>query len=127
RIVEALAAGPDLSLRFVPVVDGATLPADPFSPASPLSATVPILTGSNECEGIPYGNPDDPYWSSEPGDDAALRARVQQLVPISDPDAASLVALYRSHRSGQTAADLAAVIAGDASDLRAAAFQIAAA
>ena len=60
--IDALSSGPDLSLRFVPVVDGTTLPADPFSPASPLSATVPILTGSNECEGIPYGNPDDPYW-----------------------------------------------------------------
>jgi hypothetical protein len=60
RVINALSSGPDLSLRFVPVVDGATLPADPFSPASPLSATVPILTGSNECEGIPYGNPDDP-------------------------------------------------------------------
>jgi len=125
RLIDAMSSGPDLSLRFVPVVDGRTLPADPFGPASPLSATVPILTGSNECEGIPYGNPDDPYWRSEPGDDAALRARVQQLVPVSDADAASLVALYRSHRSGQTAADLAAVIAGDASDLRAAAFAIA--
>jgi para-nitrobenzyl esterase len=127
RLIDALSSGPDLSLRFVPVVDGTTLPADPFSPASSLSATVPILTGSNECEGVPYGNPNDPYWRSEPGDDAALRARVQQLVRISDADAASLVALYRSHRNGQTAADLAAVIAGDASELRAAAFEIAAA
>jgi para-nitrobenzyl esterase len=127
RLIDALGSGPDLSLRFVPVVDGRTLPADPFSPASRLSAAVPILTGSNECEAIPYGNPDDPYWRSEPGDDAALRARVQQLLPISTADAASLVALYRSHRTGQTAADLAAVIAGDASDLRAAAFEIAAA
>jgi para-nitrobenzyl esterase len=127
RLIDALSSGPDLSLRFVPVVDGRTLPADPFSPASSLSATVPILTGSNECEGVPYGNPDDPYWGSEPGDEAALRARVQQLVRISDADAASLVALYRSHRTGQTAADLAAVIAGDASELRAAAFEIAAA
>ena len=48
QIVGALSNGPDLSLRFVPVVDGATLPAHPFSPASPLSATVPILTCSNE-------------------------------------------------------------------------------
>ena len=125
RVIDALSRGPDLSLRFVPVVDGATLPADPFSPASPLSATVPILTGSNECEGIPYGNPDDPYWRSEPEHDAALRARLQQLVPMSDADATSLVAIYRSHRAGQTAADLAAVIAGDVSDLRSAAFAIA--
>ena len=58
-----------LSLRFVPVVDGRTLPAHPFEPAaSDLSATVPLMVGSNECEGIPYGNPDDPYWTSEPAD-----------------------------------------------------------
>ena len=125
RLVEALGTAPDLSQRFVPVVDGATLPADPFSPASPLSATVPILTGSNECEAIPYGNPEDPYWQSEPADDAALRTRVQQLLNVSDSDAARLTTLYRSHRPGQTAGDLAAVIAGDASDLRAAADTIA--
>ena len=125
RLIAALGTAPDLSQRFVPVVDGVTLPADPFRPASPLSATVPILTGSNECEAIPYGNPDDPYWQSEPADDAALRARVQRLLNVSDSEAARLTALYRSHRPGQTAGDLAAVIAGDASDLRAAADTIA--
>jgi para-nitrobenzyl esterase len=118
---------PDLSLRFVPVVDGTTLPADPFSPASPLSATVPILTGSNECEGIPYGNPDDPYWTSEPADDAALRSRLRATMATSDEDAARMIALYRSHRPAATAADLAAIMAGDASELRRAAYTIAAA
>ena len=127
RIIEALASGPDLSLRFVPVVDGTTLPAHPFSPASPLSATVPILTGSNECEGIPYGNPDDVYWREEPADDTALRARLRQLLPISDDGARSLIALYRSNRPRETAADLAAIMAGDASDLRHASYAIAAA
>jgi para-nitrobenzyl esterase len=125
RIIEVLGAAPDLSLRFVPVVDGRTLPADPFSPASPLSATVPILTGSNECEGIPYGSPDDPYWRSEPADDSALRGRLQPLLNVGESEAARLIALYRSHRPEQTSGDLAAVIAGDASDLRAAAYAIA--
>jgi len=128
RIIDALSMpAPDLSLRFVPVVDGRTLPADPFSPASPLSATVPILTGSNECEGIPYGNPDDPYWTSAPSDDAALRVRLRAAVPMSDEEAARTIALYRSHRPGATPADLAAIMAGDASELRRAAFTIAAA
>ena len=44
---------------------------------------------------------------------------------MSEAEATSLVALYRSHRTGQTAADLAAVIAGDLSDLRAAGAAIA--
>jgi para-nitrobenzyl esterase len=124
-IIGALSNGPDLSLRFVPVVDGRTLPAHPFSPASPLSAAVPILTGSNECEGIPYGNPDDAYWRSEPAGDLELRARLQQLLPMSAGEATRLIDLYRSHRPGDTAADLAAVMAGDLSDLRAAASAIA--
>jgi para-nitrobenzyl esterase len=126
RVVAALGGpGSDLSLRFVPVVDGVTLPADPFSPASALSATVPILIGSNECEGIPYGNPEDPYWTSEPGDDTALRSRVRAIVPMSDEDASRMIALYRSHRPSASSADLAAIMAGDASDLRHAADTIA--
>ena len=72
---------PDLSLRYVPVVDGTTLPAHPFEPAaSPLSAAIPILTGSNECEAVPYGNPSDAYWTSEPDKRrrAARRARANR-------------------------------------------------
>ena len=52
------AATGDISLRFVPVVDGRTLPAHPFEPAaSDLSATIPLMIGSNECEGIPVRQP----------------------------------------------------------------------
>jgi para-nitrobenzyl esterase len=113
------AAAPDLSLRYVPVVDGTTLPAHPFEPAaSPLSADIPILTGSNECEAVPYGNPADPYWTREPATDAELRAALQRLVPISDTDALRLIALYRSHRPNATPGDLAAIMAGDHSMLR---------
>ena len=115
----------DISLRFVPVVDGRTLPAHPFSPASELSATIPMLTGSNECEGIPYANPDDAYWTTEPADDDALRRRVQQIVRMNDADAMRMIALYRSHRPGQSPGDLAAVIAGDNSVLRLASYTIA--
>ena len=90
----------DISLRYVPVVDGTTLPAHPFEPASALSADIPILTGSNECEGIPYGNPDDRYWTSEPTSDAELRDRVTQMLRIADADAARVIALYRAGRPG---------------------------
>ena len=120
-------AGPaqDLSLRYVPVVDGRTLPGHPFEPASDLSADVPILTGSNECEGIPYGNPDDPYWTSEPTDAVSLRDRVKQLLSVDEGAADRLVALYRSNRPNDTPGDIAAVIAGDASALRQASYTIA--
>ena len=128
QIVSAMGtgAGGDLSLRFVPVVDGRTLPSHPFDPvASELSATVPLIVGSNECEGIPYGNPDDPYWTSEPTTFAELRDHVKRIVPSSDDDADRLIAIYRSHRPTETPGDIAAVMAGDASALRHAAHVIA--
>jgi len=128
QIVSAMGtgAGGDLSLRFVPVVDGRTLPSHPFDPvASELSATVPLIVGSNECEGIPYGNPDDPYWTSEPTTFAELRDHVKRIVPSSDDDADRLIAIYRSHRPTETPGNIAAVMAGDASALRHAAHVIA--
>jgi para-nitrobenzyl esterase len=119
------AAG-DISLRFVPVVDGRTLPAHPFEPAaSELSATIPLIIGSNECEGIPYANPDDPYWKREPATAAELRAEVKRIVPVNDADADRLIDLYRSHRPSESLGDIAAVMAGDASQLRHAAHLIA--
>ena len=115
----AQSAQGDISLRFVPVVDGRTLPSHPFEPvASDISAPVPLMVGSNECEGIPYGNPDDPYWTKEPGDMSELRAHVKRIVSAGDADADRLIAIYRSHSPMDSLSDIAAVIAGDASTLR---------
>jgi para-nitrobenzyl esterase len=136
RIVSALAgatggqsgrsAQGDISLRFVPVVDGRTLPSHPFEPAaSEISATVPMMVGSNECEAIPYGNPDDPYWTKEPGDVSELRAQVKRIVPVDDAEADRLIAVYRSRRPMESLGDIATVVAGDASALRFAAHVIA--
>src|SRR6185503_6582078 len=126
RIIAALSDGGDLSLRYVPVVDGRTLPAHPFEPAaSELSATVPLIIGSNECEGIPYANPEDPYWTREPANVTELRAEVKRIVPVNDADADRLIDLYRSHRPSESLGDIAAVMAGDASSLRHAANLIA--
>jgi para-nitrobenzyl esterase len=118
---------PDLSLRYVPVVDGTTLPAHPFEPAaSQLSAAIPILTGSNECEAVPYGNPSDAYWTSEPANDGELRAALKRIVALDDAGADRLVALYRSNRPLATPGDLAAIMAGDNSMLRLSSYTIAA-
>jgi para-nitrobenzyl esterase len=117
----------DLSQRYVPVVDGTTLPVHPFEPAaSPLSAAVPILTGSNECEAVPYGNPSDAYWTSEPTSDAELRAALKRIVAVDDASADRIIALYRANRPTATPGDLAAIMAGDNSPLRLSSYTIAA-
>lgn len=126
QIVAALTAGGDVSLRFVPVVDGGTLPTHPFEPAaSGVSATIPMMIGSNECEGIPYANPEDPYWTREPATASELRAEVKRLTTANDVDADRLIDLYRSHRPSESFGDIAAVMAGDVSQLRRAAHLIA--
>jgi para-nitrobenzyl esterase len=126
QIVAALTAGGDVSLRFVPVVDGRTLPTHPFEPAaSGVSATIPMMIGSNECEGIPYANPEDPYWTREPATASELRAEVKRLTTANDVDADRLIDLYRSHRPSESFGDIAAVMAGDVSQLRRAAHLIA--
>jgi para-nitrobenzyl esterase len=127
QIVDALTApAPDISLRYVPVVDGKTLPAHPFEPAaSAISADIPMMLGSVECEGIPYGNPDDAYWTSDPTTAAELRTRVKQIVSVDDAEADRLIALYKSHRPNDSFGDLAAVMSGDNSALRTSAYVIA--
>jgi para-nitrobenzyl esterase len=127
QIVDALTSpAPDISLRYVPVVDGKTLPAHPFEPAaSAISADIPMMLGSVECEGIPYGNPDDAYWTSDPTTAAELRTRVKQIVSVDDAEADRLIALYKSHRPNDSFGDLAAVMSGDNSALRTSAYVIA--
>jgi para-nitrobenzyl esterase len=123
---EAAQPAADLSTRYVPVVDGRTLPRDPFEPgASPLSATIPMMLGSNECEGIPYGNPDAAYWRTEPADAAGLRTQVMQMMRIDAAAADRLITLYRTNRPRDSFGDIAAIMSGDNSALRLSAYEIA--
>ena len=116
----------DLSLRFTPVVDGRVLTRHPFEPdASPLAAAVPVLCGSNETEGVPYGNPDAAFWSTEPTDHASLRADVTTRLGIDDAEADRLIALYQQNRPGDSFGDLALVMAADNSPLRLSSYTIA--
>jgi para-nitrobenzyl esterase len=116
----------DISLRFTPVREGRTLAVHPFHPgASPLAADIPILCGSNETEGIPYANPEDPFWTSEPATDAALRDRVQRIAGVDAAGADRLIALYRKNRPAESQGDLALVMAADNSPLRLSSYTIA--
>jgi len=126
RLIEALSAPSDISTRYVPVKDGRTVTVHPFEPtASVLSATVPMMCGSNETESVRYANPDDPFWQSEIADDAMLRDSVKRSIRTDDAAADRLIALYRSHRPRDSRGDLALIIASDNSPLRLSAHTIA--
>ena len=96
-------------LRLAPVLDGWSLPRDPFSPDAPAqSADVPVLLGTVETEVTFFpGTPLDPI------DDAALLARVKQATRADDAQAKHLIDLYRKGRPGVSDIDLALILESD--------------
>lgn len=80
------------ALHLAPVVDGQTLPKDPFYPAAPeMSANVPLLLGSVATE-IAF----IPNTPLDPMDDATLVQRVKQAVRgANDAQVNELIAAYR--------------------------------
>jgi para-nitrobenzyl esterase len=117
------AVSSDISTQFSAVVDGVTLPAHPYDPvASPISADIPIICGSNETEGVPYADLNDPFWSSEITTDAALRARVRALFKINDTEADGLIALYRKGRPSDSPGTLALIMGADNTPTRLASY-----
>jgi len=96
-------------LRLSPVVDGTTLPRDPFSPDAPaMSANVPVLLGTTETEVTFFPNqPIDPI------DDAELMKRVKAAAKADDRQAKHLVDLYRRGRPNVTNIDIALIVESD--------------
>jgi para-nitrobenzyl esterase len=101
--------GPQLALA--PVVDGRTLPTDPFDPAAPeMSANVPLLIGTTETE-VTFL----PNQQLDPIDDAGLHARVKRTIRnASDAQVDQLVAAYRKGRPDASNTDLYLILASDA-------------
>ncbi len=101
--------GPGLALA--PVVDGTTLPHDPFDPVAPeQSADVPLLIGTVETEVTFF-----PNQQLDPIDDAGLHTRVKQtLRNASDDQVDKVIAAYRAGRPGAPNTDLYLIIASDA-------------
>ena len=117
---------PDISLRYVPVVDGKTLPAHPFEPAaSAISADIPMMLGSNESKACRTATLTTRTGRRTRRSRAELRAAVKQIVSVDDAEADRLIALYKSHRPNDSFGDLAAVMSGDNSALRTSAYTIA--
>jgi para-nitrobenzyl esterase len=99
-----------------PVLDGTTLPAHPFAPASAVSADVPMLIGTTEHEAtFTRGTPLDPI------DDATLARLVKEETHGNDAQVARLIDVYRKGRAGIGNVDLFQILASD-NDQRARAY-----
>ena len=96
---------------LAPVVDGKTLPTDPFDPVAPeLSANVPLLIGTVETEVAFF-----PNQILDPIDDASLHARVKQtLRNASDDQVDKVIAAYKAGRPGASNTDIFLILASDA-------------
>ncbi len=107
--VTAPEAGPRLALA--PVVDGRSLPADPFDPVAPaLSARVPLLIGTVETEVAFF-----PGQMLDPMDRRELHSRIKRIVPrASDAEVDEVIAAYRRGRPHDSNTDLYLIIASDA-------------
>ena len=111
QLIKATEANGGPPINFGPVVDGHSLPTDPFDPTAPaLSASVPLLIGTVETEVTFF-----PGQQMEPIDDAALHVQVRKLLPrASDADVDRVIAAYRAGRPKASNTDIALIMGSDA-------------
>ena len=92
-----------------PVMDGKTLPVNPFDPAGPAqSANIPLLIGTTEYEVTFF-----PSTQYTPLDDNALKAAVKQALRTNDEDAAKVIAAYKKGRPKVSNLDVNLIVASD--------------
>ncbi|HLG96326.1 MAG TPA: carboxylesterase family protein [Bryobacteraceae bacterium] len=93
------AMGNGQGLRLAPVVDGHSLPRDPFDPTAPdISAEVPMIVGTAETEGSYFAPPE--LLSLEEG---AVRARLRERL---HNDGDRIYNLFRKNRPHATPSEL---------------------
>lgn len=99
-VAKLLAAmGNGNGLRLAPVVDGHSLPRDPFDPTAPeVSADVPMIIGTAETEGSYFAPPD--LLSL---DESAVRARLRERL---HDDGDHIYDLFRKNRPHATPREL---------------------
>ncbi len=110
QLLKASNEGSGPPINWGPVVDGRSLPADPFDPvATSVSANVPLLIGTVETEVTFF-----PGQMLEPMDDASLRGKVKQLLrTANDADVDRVIAAYRKGRPDRANTDLYLIMASD--------------
>jgi para-nitrobenzyl esterase len=103
---------PGVPRQFAPVVDGDSLPSDPFEPAAAATAAgVPLLIGATGEEITSLQGFNDPAIFNLTA--AELPARVATACDCDREAAEALIATYRSARPSATPARLYAAIASD--------------
>lgn len=92
-------------LALGPVVDGRSLPRDPFDPTAPeMSADVPLIIGSVNTEGTFFTPPDSPLFSL---DEAGMRDRLKNRYGDATE---KLIELYRKEMPNATPSQIYFVI-----------------
>jgi para-nitrobenzyl esterase len=116
KLLEVMRAGAAVrgpgggGLNFAPVVDGRTLPADPFVPvASPISASVPLLVGCTETEST--WNTQQQY---DPLTDDELREQVAERLRVAPAAAEKVIAVYKKNQPKQSNLDIFLILTSDA-------------
>jgi para-nitrobenzyl esterase len=95
-----------MTMGFAPTVNGRSIPTHPFHPqASPVSADVPVMTGSTRTEWT--GQADKAAFSLS---EAGMRERIEQLV---GSQAGDVIATYRRLNPKATASQLYFLVASD--------------
>ena len=123
QLLDAIAAQPGAApgsgggaLNFGPVVDGKSLPGDPFQPTAPaMSASVPMIIGTTATE-MTFFAPDAQL---KPIDDATFKTRVKTLLRVDDAKVDETIALYRKNQPGRDNIDLFLRMSTDNSFFRA--------
>jgi para-nitrobenzyl esterase len=112
QLLQAMRATKGLPLA--PVVDGRTLPRDPFDPVAPsITANVPFIIGSTETEVTWNVN-----MKFDPLDEAQLHERVKEAARVDDTTADRLIAVYRKGRPQASNLDLFLILSTDFSNFR---------
>ena len=111
QLLKAANEGSGPPINWGPVVDGKSLPADPFDPTAPaMSGSVPLMIGTVETEVTFF-----PGQPLEPMDDATFHTKVKQLLRnASDADVDRVIAAYRTGRRDRANTDLYLIMASDA-------------
>jgi len=114
QIIAAVHAMPGRSLKFMPVVDGRSLPRHPFDPGAPaITADVPMLIGTNADETTVLWGLDSPELFSL--NEEEMQAKLKAFLQLTDESRLDgLITAYRKTRPKASPSDIYFAVTTDA-------------